>query len=217
MFVITPASAADVPAAAAVLASAFSDDPVMGAFVSGRDAHRRLETVFRVLLRSGALRDGRVDLAPREPGGEILGATIWERPGQSPSLLLLARSMPALVGVLGVRGLVAGVRLGSTLARFRPAEPHWHLTHIGVGPGGRGRGVGSALLSSRLARIDDENAAAYLESSNERNRALYRRHGFATIALITGVSGAAPAAMWRSPSSVREPRQDGALSTPPSS
>ena len=83
------------------------------------------------------------------------------------------------------------------MATYHPAEPHWYLAQIGVSAEARGMGVGSALLESRLKKIDAEGLPTYLESSNERNRSLYRRHGFESIASIDGIPNASPEAMWR--------------------
>ena len=38
--------------------------------------------------------------------------------------------------------------------------------------------MGSALLKHTLAPVDAQGVAAYLETTTERNVALYRRHGF---------------------------------------
>lgn len=198
MFTILPASPADVPAAAAVLGEAFAHDVVMGSLVMGDHRPARFARLFTALMRAGALRTGLVDLARRDDDGVVLGAAIWEAPGRHASLLDQARELPDFVRALGAGGLRRALRLQSVLARHRPAEPHWYLAQIGVGRDARGTGVGGALLRSRLARIDSEEAPAYLESSNERNRALYQRLGFEVIGAIPGVPGAAPASMWRS-------------------
>lgn len=197
MFTIVPASSADVPAAASVLASAFAYDTVMGTLIDGEHKQSRLARLFRALMRSGALRTGRVDLSRREADGGLLGAAIWEPPGQHTSLLTQARELPSFVRALGWGGLRRAIRIQSTLAHHRPAEPHWYLAQIGVSAEARGMGVGSTLLESRLKKIDEEGSPAYLESSNERNRALYRRHGFESIASIEGIPDVSPAAMWR--------------------
>jgi ribosomal protein S18 acetylase RimI-like enzyme len=60
-------------------------------------------------------------------------------------------------------------------------RPTWHLAFIGVDPFWHGQGIGAALLSHMLERIDDEGALAYLESTNPRNITLYQRHGFEVV------------------------------------
>ena len=61
---------------------------------------------------------------------------------------------------------------------WHPAEPYWYLALIGVEPNARGKGLGEALMRRAVARCDEEQAPAYLESSNPRNISLYERHGF---------------------------------------
>jgi ribosomal protein S18 acetylase RimI-like enzyme len=65
------------------------------------------------------------------------------------------------------------------MAESVPSEPHWHLAFIGVDPFCHGHGLGAALLTHALERIDAEGSTAYLESTNPRNITLYQRHGFA--------------------------------------
>lgn len=180
-----------------MLASAFAHDTVMGTLVDGEHKQSRLARLFRALLRVGALRTGRIDLTRRDVDGGLLGAAIWEPPGQHTSLLDQARELPSFLRALGWGGLGRAVRIQTALARHRPAEPHWYLAQIGVSAEARGMGVGSALLESRLKKIDAEGLPTYLESSNERNRSLYRRHGFESIASIDGIPNASPEAMWR--------------------
>ena len=61
---------------------------------------------------------------------------------------------------------------------YRPAEPHWYLSLIGVEALHRNRGCGAALLKHRLWQCDREHLPAYLWSSNPLNAPLYQRHGF---------------------------------------
>lgn len=198
MFTIAPIAPADVPATARVLAEAFEHDAVMASLMPRTDQRRaRLTEFFGALIRSGALNAGRIDLARRDDDGAVLGAAIWEAPGHHASIWRQLAELPAFLRALGWRGLSAAARLQATLAAHRPAEPHWYLAQIGVSGQARGAGVGSALLKSRLEMIDAAGMPAYLESSNERNRALYRRLGFGTIAMVTGIPDAEPAAMWR--------------------
>ena len=69
-------------------------------------------------------------------------------------------------------------------------EPHWYLPLVGVEPNAQGRGLGGALMRHAVARCDQEDAPAYLESSNPRNISLYERHGFEVMGEIQ--MGSAP-------------------------
>jgi ribosomal protein S18 acetylase RimI-like enzyme len=66
----------------------------------------------------------------------------------------------------------------AALARVHPKTPNWYLYAIGVDPACQGQGFGGALLRSRLERVDQEGAAAYLESSKHENIPLYEHFGF---------------------------------------
>jgi ribosomal protein S18 acetylase RimI-like enzyme len=60
-------------------------------------------------------------------------------------------------------------------------RPHFYLMAIGVDPQFQGQGLGSTLLDANLAAIDAKGLPTYLESSNEKNVPLYRRHGYQVI------------------------------------
>ena len=60
-----------------------------------------------------------------------------------------------------------------------PVGAHWHLLFLAVHPDRWSRGLGSALMDHTHARLDAEGIPAYLEATNEHNRRLYRRHGYA--------------------------------------
>ena len=113
--------------------------------------------------------------------GDFRGAALWLAPGIHPDddgiVDLIVRSVPE-------RDHEAMFSLFERMGEYHPAEPHWHLPLIGVEPHDQGRGLGSALLHNALARCDAEGTPAYLESSNERNIPLYRRHGFEVMGKI---------------------------------
>jgi GNAT superfamily N-acetyltransferase len=67
---------------------------------------------------------------------------------------------------------------------FRPTEPHWYLSLIGVEALHRNNGYGAALLRHRLCQCDREHLPAYLWSSNPLNTTLYQRHGFQIVGTI---------------------------------
>ena len=196
MLTVTPARPADIPAAALVLADAFRDDPVVGPLVVGRRREQRLRALFEALLRSGARSGVLIDTA-RDARGRVVGVATWEPPGHRLTFLHQLPELPRYARAVGLRGLVTGMRLELALARFRPRAPHWYLAELGVRDGARDRGVGSALLRFRLTTIDAARLPAYLESSSERNRTLYRRFGFNTLHRISRLPHADPAGMWR--------------------
>lgn len=206
---ITEAHPAQLDQAAAVLAEGFRDDPVLLGFVPrGPRRHARLVDLFAATMRSipGARRT--VDVAVVE--GDVVGAAVWEAPCTRGGSTLLGvvsalAQLPRYLRALGPGGLVPAARHQATLAAPRPRLPHWYLGEIAVGDSARGLGVGTSLIERRLAAVDAAGEAAYLESSTERNRALYRRMGFVELGPIRGLPGATPAAMWRPARGAAEP------------
>ena len=202
---ITAARPDQLDAAAAVLAEGFRDDPVMLGFVPrGRRRHARLVDLFAAMMRSIPAGRRAVDVAVTDDDGDVVGAAVWEAPRTRPSSSLRLPvsfaelgQLPRYLRALGLGGLVSAARHQATLAAPRPRLPHWYLGEIAVGDAARGLGVGTSLIEHRLTAIDETGAAAYLESSTERNRALYRRLGFIELGPIRGLPGATPAAMWR--------------------
>lgn len=200
MTVMGAATEADMPAVVDVLGEAFEDDPVILAMVGdGVGRRERATHLFRALLHAELGRGVEVDVA-RDPADSVIGVAVWERPDAP------GATLPALLGqtrtfvrACGVSGIPRALCTRAALARCRPTGPHWYLGQIGVAAAARGAGVGSSLLAHRLRQIDDARAGSYLESSTERNRSLYRRHGFAERGVIAGVPDAEPVAMWRRP------------------
>jgi len=68
--------------------------------------------------------------------------------------------------------------------QYRPSEPHWYLSLIGVEALHRNNECGAALLQHGLRQCDRDHRSAYLWSSNRRNTSLYERHGFAIMGTI---------------------------------
>ena len=202
MVTITPAAPVHVEEAARVLASALREDAMMSAFFGGGPEGReeRLAHLFEVFVRKG-LRHGAVDLARAEGQSSLLGVAVWLAPGQGRDALTdHLRDLRSYTRAFGARGLLSARALERTLHAARPGEPHWYLSVIGVHPAGRGQGVGSALLQSRLSTVDRTlpTAPAYLEASTQRNAALYARYGFGSTGTVAGFPPpVTPVAMWR--------------------
>jgi len=176
---VRPVARADVGMLTDVLAKAFYDDPpFMWMLPDDGTRHARTRAFFTTVIRVEALRHGTVDAAWDGESGGIVGGAIWFPPGTWPSpTLRQIRALPGYARALGRRFGPAST-LMAALVRVHPKSPHWYLFAIGVDPAYQGRGVGGALLRSRLAGVDQAGAAAYLESSKPENVPLYEHFGF---------------------------------------
>ena len=200
---IRKARVEDVPGIAEAMGAAFEDDPVVAWF--WRNPARRREHVagwYDVVTRTHYLEHGEVFVA--EEDGAVAGCAMWSRPG---SWRLSARAEMAAtryaVPRLGLRLPIASIGMRRIESRH-PQARHWYLSELGVRPQSQGRGLGSKLMFEILARCDRDGVPAYLESSTERSRALYQRHGFQTSEVIHMPRGGPPLwLMWR-PSGVAD-------------
>jgi GNAT superfamily N-acetyltransferase len=106
-------------------------------------------------------------LPPHEtnmPIWKVLKAGAWSLPFEVNPLLFL-RFLPE-------QRVTARVH-----KRYAPF-PHWYLNLLCIVPEKQGKGYGSTLLQSMLARIDCERLPGYLETTEERNVSFYEHHGF---------------------------------------
>jgi GNAT superfamily N-acetyltransferase len=168
--VATIAGDAQVDHAIATLVLAFCTDPVARWMYD--DPHRYLLHIPR-LFRALAASSFEARAAERTNDG--LGVAIWLPPG-------VHGDDEPLEAV--IQGSMVGERQAEVAAVFeqtdhyRPTEPHWYLSLIGVEALHRNKGCGAALLERRLRQCDQEHFPAYLWSSNPLNTSLYQRHGF---------------------------------------
>jgi ribosomal protein S18 acetylase RimI-like enzyme len=192
---VRKATGADVPAIVRTLTRAFHDDPVMSFIFP--DASKRpaiLEAFFDVSARRVYLGKGETYVC--EDGS---AAALWAPPGKwKVSTLEIGRNGPRFARVMG-RRLVFGLRAMNMVERKHPHDPpHYYLAILGTDPDHQGRGLGSALLDDLLTRADGEGVPSYLEASSERNRELYRRHGFEVVQEVPIPGGGPPIwRMWR--------------------
>ena len=75
------------------------------------------------------------------------------------------------------------VKFFEEFEKYHP-EDAWYLSFIAVDPSQQRKGIGSFLLKEALQMIDERGDRAYLEASNEQNKALYERHGFVEIGRV---------------------------------
>lgn len=169
-----------------VLHQAFADEAGLNYWLrQGREKERARRRFFGAAVRD-AIHPKRV-LHLAEADGAALGAAIWLNPGDHAydySPLQEVLLTPLLLRIAGIAGMRRALALGKKLAAHHPQEPHAHLTFLGVLTHAQGLGVGSAILKATLAPLDAAGALAFLETSTERNVALYQRHGFEATGLI---------------------------------
>jgi ribosomal protein S18 acetylase RimI-like enzyme len=189
------ATAADVPAIAAVLAEAFVDDPVMRwVFPEATGRPKRLVALFALMMRTHQLEHGEVWTTDGYPGAAVWCAPDeWRVPGARQLM-----NIPALFRLVGP-SMFTRLRGLAEAERNHPTGSHWYLAVLGTKPARQGTGVGSALLQPVLERCDHQHLGAYLESSKESNIAFYARHGFKVTKEIALGEGPKVWAMWREP------------------
>jgi GNAT superfamily N-acetyltransferase len=191
------ATVGDHEAAAEALALAFADDPAWAHLIPDSDARAERLLVFFTAEIANLVPEYR-EIWITEDGS---GVAIWARPDRwRVPLVRTLRPFRQMTKAFGQRLPLATWTL-LRVERHHPRKPeHWYLNYLGVEPRQQGRGIGTALLAPMLEQCDREGTPAYLESSTERNRVLYERHGFApTAAFEMPAKGPTIREMWRDP------------------
>ncbi len=161
---------------AEVLADSFAADALMNWVMPRTDLYPQF---FRLILRQVYLPRGVIHLERSDRG-----AALWLPPGEyfsDPTGLGMLTLIVRTAMSYGF-GFVANLRtLDTVLESFHPREEHFYLQFVGARTANQGQGVGSALLKTGTRLADEAGMPAYLESSAERNVALYERHGFEVV------------------------------------
>ena len=188
-------TAADVEPVAATSARAFYDDPLqVWALPDAATRLAKLESMFALQTRVASLP---LDECYTDDTCSV--ACFWAPPDQwQPPPGVVAELTP-LRDILA-EGLPRFLLAMHAMHEMHPPAPHWYLQGLGTDPPRQGEGLASAALVPVLERCDREQAAAYLESTKERNVAFYERHGWR----VTGTidlpdDGPRLWAMWRDP------------------
>lgn len=193
---IRAATEDDHEAVAECLALAFADDPAW-AHLLPDDSTRAEQLLAFFTLEIENLVPAYRQVWIVEDGS---GGAIWARPGEwRVPLAKELRHTRQMAKIFG-RRLPLAIWTLLRLERHHPRAPHWYLHYLGVEPRCQGRGLGGTLLAPMLELCDREGSPAYLESSTERNRALYERNGFALTGAFDMPAGGPPVReMWREP------------------
>lgn len=199
---VRPLRPDEAPAAAALAARAFHDDPLFVALhpdASRRDRAFAIE--YEAYLRRIYLPAGIAEAA--EVDGRIGGLALWLPPASLSGLRWREWScLPALVRAVGLRRLPGVVREYAAFDRAFPTEGRFHyLGLLAVAPELQGQGVGGSLVRVGLARADRDGVGCYLETGTEANVAFYRRLGFDVAGRIPLPTAPTHWAMWRPPAS----------------
>jgi|SRR5215471_11070940 len=164
------AGQAEIEHAISTLVLAFATDPVARWMYS--DPHQYLVHIPRLF---GALGTSSFEARAAERTVDGLGVALWLPPDvhgdDGPLEAVIAGSI-----IEEKQAEVAAIF--ERTEHYRPREPHWYLSLIGVEALHRNKGCGAALLQHRLRQCDREHLPAYLWSSNPLNISLYERHGF---------------------------------------
>ena len=192
------ATTSDVQAAAVTLAGAFAADPVWGwAFPEPA----QLEVWWRFWIQ-GALPAG-LGADDRRTRSAV---AVWIPPGGYECRAGRRSAHRAAAAGAHRRSRAAWCsRRSSASTRTTPHEiPHYYLSLLGTAPAHRGHGIGMALLADSLARIDEQHAPAYLESSNPVNLAALRGGRLRAAGRVQLPDGRTViTTMWRDPAECR--------------
>lgn len=185
------ASAADAEEVGRVLAMGFSDDPVFTWIFDEPGSLRKILAFFTFVAEEALVPVGHSYLSEG-------ACACWTPPstGEWPEdrVVRFGELMNATFTPLEIERV--GILVAATQAAH-PTEPHWYLNTLATEPSRRSQGLGGALLTHSLARVDAEHLPAFLESTNPRNQSLYRRHGFEATGEIELEGGPSMTAMWR--------------------
>jgi GNAT superfamily N-acetyltransferase len=192
---------ADAPAAAAILARAFDQEPAKLVLLPNSAIRR---TVLEMSVKArlyDALRYGTVHGAQID--GELGAIALWYPPGVSKlsitgavravlallsNIVSVARAFPHMAWVLlrDVPGLVTLVRNRRPAVMRASRGVSWSLDLLGTVPEHRRKGLARSLLERQLQRCDQDGAGIWLEATESVNPSIYERFGFETIAHIDG-------------------------------
>ncbi len=188
MITIRPAREADAEQVGDALAEAFADYPWTTWALGEERRRERLRELYTLHAGLAGAEAGTTWLAEDADG--VVAAASWVRPDAAPPSPSVAARLEGRAGVLvGDRAELLAAAEAATRAHHPPGAA-WLLACVGTRPGRRGQGLGRRLLEAGLAAVDEQHAAALLETSAEANVRLYQRAGFTVVAEVDPPAGA---------------------------
>ena len=107
------------------------------------------------------------------------GSSLWHPPGAEFDVTVLEPTFE----FIPLDRIEVVANFFEEFEKYHPGDS-WYLAFIAVDPAQQRKGIGSFLLKEALQMIDERGDRAYLEASNEQNKALYERHGFVEIGKV---------------------------------
>jgi hypothetical protein len=154
--------------------AAFVDDPAFRYFFPSDPTYPRLAASFAGWLFDKRVRRGTVRLID---GGSAVA--MWDPPlevNQAGTSLGLDLPPDAVERIASYDAAVDSVL---------PETPYWYLGVLATHPDHIGQAWGRAVMAEGLQRAAADGLPAYLETSSERNVAIYLRSGWETVSTVT--------------------------------
>jgi len=195
---VRQASLDDAPALAALMADAFDNDPVSQWIFPDAEQRRAAHPSFFGAFVEQVIAEG-LALTTTDLAGVTLWLTVDPAAHADPAEAeQLHQHMRDAIGDGPAERFAI---LDATMNRQHPStEIHAYLPFIAIAPDRQGQGIGRRLLSHRLEQLDADGTPAYLEASNLRNAALYKRLGFDHLSPTLDMPGGPSLyPMWRPP------------------
>ncbi len=161
---IRRAGAADAPIVAAIVAAGFFDDPVTRWLLPDVERRRQVVTAVFELYVEPYIATGETYLTE-----DARGAAVWLAPGVELVTAEQEEAFGAALVELFGPDVDRIFQLSEAFAQHHPEEPHYYLQFAATVPAFQGQGIGSAMLSGMLGRVDREGMPSYLEATSPRN------------------------------------------------
>lgn len=169
---------ADLPAAAKLMASAFSRDPSIRYLLGGIEAGSRDWEYFLCVLRALY---GKCLILSLDEGINSLLILCPPELKAVPTVSFLVGGGAALFRSFGpdlfFRSLNYEGNCRAVKSRFAAAHT-WYCLCLAVSPQLQGRGLGSRLIRPALETLEASRCSLYLETHRELNVSIYRHLGF---------------------------------------
>lgn len=189
---VRTASVDDTHAVVDSLASAFQEDPSFVWCIPGTEERRRLLREYFGVVFDALRTHGGCYCVP-----DAAAAALWVPPGRQALTEEQGARLRQVFEAVGAAEADRFADLIGVMDACHPHPEHFYLWFLGVASTAQRRGLGSALLRSRLGWCDLHSVPAYLEATSDGNRRLYERHGFHVTGEFTAGGSPPMWSMWR--------------------